>query len=212
MTNDFLRAIATAIIAFIATNIDDILVLMLFFTQRNKKFTSGHIFTGQYLGFTLLILASLPGFFGSFLISKQWIGLLGFVPIALGLWQLFKKDEDEDDVQNVTDLVEEYKPSLLNKYTYTVAAVTVANGGDNLGLYLPLFSNSNLGQLMITLLVFYTLVGLWCYLAYVLIKQRAIALIFTKYIHIIIPFVWIGLGISILWESGTIKLILPFLN
>ncbi len=37
--------------------------------------------------------------------------------------------------------------SVLNPQTYKVAAVTVANGGDNIGIYVPLFASSDLTSL-----------------------------------------------------------------
>ncbi|WRH67664.1 MAG: cadmium resistance transporter [Planktothrix sp. GU0601_MAG3] len=79
-----MTAISTGTAAFIATNIDDILILTLFFTQVNTLFRRRQIIIGQYLGFTLLLLASLPGFFGSFLIPPDWIRWLGVVSGDLG--------------------------------------------------------------------------------------------------------------------------------
>src|SRR6476469_2184456 len=97
---------ATAIIAgftsFAATNIDDIIILMLFFAQVNSSFRPKHIVSGQYLGFTVLILASLPGFFGGLIVPKAWIGLLGLLPIAIGISHLVKRDNEENDVQAVS--------------------------------------------------------------------------------------------------------------
>jgi len=58
--------ITEGIIAFVATNIDDIIILLLFFSQLNTQFRCRHIFLGQYLGFTAIIIASLPGFLGCF--------------------------------------------------------------------------------------------------------------------------------------------------
>ena len=206
-----MTTIFTAITAFIATNIDDILILMLFFSSRDKYLKTSHIIIGQYLGFTFLILSSLPGFFGTFIISKQYLGLLGIVPIFMGVIQLFKKSDNDDDdinIKQVTEIPENQLPTspFFSKLTYAIAAVTVANGGDNIGLYVPLFGNTNFRQLLITLIVFYLLVGFWCYLAYRLIEYKAIATIFNRYIHVIIPFVWIGLGIFIILESGLFKL------
>ena len=48
-------AFAEGLIAFIATNIDDIIVLLLFFSQINANFRRRHIVIGQYLGFTTIV-------------------------------------------------------------------------------------------------------------------------------------------------------------
>jgi cadmium resistance protein CadD (predicted permease) len=62
--------------------------LTIFFSQVNATFRRRHIVIGQYLGFTALIIASLPGFFGGLIVPKAWIGILGLVPIAIGVSQL----------------------------------------------------------------------------------------------------------------------------
>jgi len=61
--NELVAAIGTGVTAFTATNIDDIVILLLFFSQVNASFRRHHIVVGQYLGFTVLVIFSLPGFF-----------------------------------------------------------------------------------------------------------------------------------------------------
>ena len=80
------KAIATAVVSFAATNIDDIFILTLFFAQRNLR--GWHIVLGQYLGLAALVAISLVGFFARFIIPETWIGLLGLVPIFIGIKKL----------------------------------------------------------------------------------------------------------------------------
>lgn len=200
----------TAMTAFAATNLDDIVILMVFFSQVNATFRSRHIVTGQYLGFIVLILASIPGFLGGLILPEAWIGLLGFLPIAIGVKQLINLHQDKEIVQTVSDELSSLKTGLISSQTYHVAAVTVANGGDNIGIYVPLFAGQSLVQLLVTLTVFFVLIGVWCYVAYRLIRYPAIAHVFTRYGRQLVPFILVGLGLSILIESGTYKL-LPFL-
>jgi cadmium resistance transport/sequestration family protein len=198
--------------AFIATNVDDILILMLFFSQTNSSFRRRHIVVGQYLGFIALIIASLPGFFGGLIIPRAWIGLLGLLPIAIGINNLITSKKDDPEIQTVSDSDSTVAKSLLvviAPQTYKVAAVTIANGGDNIGIYVPLFASSNLANLAVICLTFLILIGMWCYIAYQLTRHQLIARILTKYGERIVPFVLIGLGIFILLESGTFQL-LPF--
>lgn len=207
------EAIATGITAFIATNIDDIVILMLFFTQINANFRAKHIVIGQYLGFIVLLAASLPGFFGGLIIPKAWIGLLGILPIAIGIHHLFNRD---DEVQTVSKELQSSDPkpswrsAIANRFppqVYHVAAVTFANGGDNIGIYVPLFASSDGIRLIVLLSVFLVLVGVWCYVAHALAHHPSIAPILSRYAHYLVPFVLIGLGIYILIENGTYQLI-----
>lgn len=89
-----------------------------------------------------------------------------------------------------------------------MAAVTVANGGDNISIYIPLFAGSKLAQLGITLAVFFVMVGVWCAIAYFLTRQPTIAYVLSRYGRHVVPFVLIGLGLSIMYERGTFGLLI----
>ena len=215
----FAGAIIAGITSFAATNIDDIVILMLFFAQVNSTFRRRHIVIGQYLGFTVLIFTSLPGFFGGLIVPKAWIGILGLVPIAIGVSRLVNRDKDEQDEQDVQAVSGEFNRSradtsvlsilgsLLNPQTFNVAAVTFANGGDNIGIYVPLFASCDLASLGVILTVFFLLIGVCCYIAYRLTGQPAVAHVLTRYGKAIVPFVLIALGVFILIESGTYRLL-----
>lgn len=203
--NELLTAISTGMTAFTATNLDDILILLLFFSQVNAVFRRRHIVFGQFLGFTALVLASLPGFFGRLIFPPDWIGMLGLLPIAIGLSRLLNPETDDSEVEAELEQSEKsFFSSFLSPQTYSVAAVTVANGGDNIGIYVPLFASNTLESLAVILGVFFAMVGVWCYAAYRLIQMRAIADTLTRYGNQLVPFVLIGLGIAILVKSGTL--------
>ncbi len=202
----FITAIPTGITAFIATNLDDIVILLLFFSQVNAAFRRRHIVAGQYLGFGMLVLMSLPSFFGNLIFPRPWIGMLGIVPIAIGINRLLSPEENESETDAETQPSENpWLSSFLSPQTYSVAAITFANGGDNIGIYMPLFASSTWESLLTILGVFFSLVGVWCYSAYQLTRVPAIAHTLTRYGHQLIPFVLIGLGLLILVDSHTLE-------
>lgn len=208
-------AIATATSAFIATNIDDVLVLMLFFMQVRSGYRSWQIVLGQYLGFSAIVVASLPGFLGGQVLQRPWIGLLGLVPLTLGMIALIRREEFDLEAQTITYAPETLKhpvyramTRLFNPQSLSVAAVTFANGGDNIGVYLSLFASSNFKHLLVTLGVFYLWVGIWCYLGYYLTRHQAITEALIRYSHVLIPMVFISLGLFILIENQTYTLFL----
>ncbi len=142
------------------------------------------------------------------MIPRAWIGLLGFVPIAIGISNLVNNLKDEPEIQTVSDSnTAKNLLIVIAPQTYKVAAVTFANGGDNIGIYVPLFASSNLAELAVICLTFLVLIGVWCYVAYRLTRHKAIAHILTKYGERIVPFVLIGLGIYILLENHTYQLL-----
>lgn len=206
--SDLVTAIPAGVTAFVATNIDDLVILMLFFAQMNATFRRRHIIVGQYLGFAALILASLLGFFGSLIVLQSSMRLLGLIPIAIGLSNLFKEEEDSSQPQEITqDSHPSPIVSFISPQTYNVAAVTIANGSDNIGVYVPLFASSDVVRVLVILGVFFLLVGVWCYAADKLTRQRAIARILTSYGNTFIPCALIGLGVFIVKESVSLALL-----
>ncbi|MFB2770691.1 cadmium resistance transporter [Pelatocladus sp. BLCC-F211] len=201
-----LTAIPTGLTAFAATNLDDIVILSLLFSQVSVCLRRRHIVIGQYLGFSALVVASLPGFFGKLILPESWIGLLGVVPIIIGISRLLHLDtEDTETDTQTSDSPQSWLCSLLSPQSYGVAAVTIANGGDNIGIYMPLFATTTWDSLLIILGVFFSMVGVWCYTAYYLTKISAIASVITRYGNSLVPFILIGLGVSILTESHTLE-------
>jgi cadmium resistance transport/sequestration family protein len=206
------QALIAGITSFVATNIDDIVLLTLFFSQIGASLRVRHVVIGQYLGFAGLVLLSLPGFFGGLLIPAEWIGLLGLLPIAIGILKLVRPDEDEEEIQTVSaEFLRSQKRSRLANWlspqTYSVAAVTIANGGDNVGIYVPLFAGSTLASLSVILAVYFVLIGVWCYIAQRIARQPAIARLLSRYGEKLVPWVLIGLGLYILIESESYRLI-----
>jgi cadmium resistance protein CadD (predicted permease) len=96
---------------------------------------------------------------------------------------------------------------MISKQSYSVAAVTIANGSDNIGVYIPLFARGSAIQTTIIALVFFTLIAVWCYVAYNLVNHPTVADILERYGGIVLPFVLIILGITIMNDSGSLDLI-----
>lgn len=205
--SELVTEITTGAIAFIATNIDDIVILLLFFSQINANFRPRHIVAGQFLGFTVLLILSLPGLFGGLVLSKSWIGLLGLLPISIGISSLVNREEDSS--KEIVAATEEAEASTITSFlspqAYSVAAVTIANGSDNISVYVPLFASSNLESFLVIIGLFFILLGVWCYVAYKLINNRVIADVLTHYINNLVPFILIGLGVFIVLKSEALS-------
>jgi cadmium resistance transport/sequestration family protein len=205
------QALIAGVTSFFATNIDDIAILTLFFAKTNAAFRPRSVVLGQYLGFLGLVLVSLPGYFGRVFLPRPWLGWLGLLPIAIGFYYIFKADPDDNTIQTISTLetLGQKRSRLFDPQIYQVAAVTLANGGDNIGIYVPLFASSTLMSLCIILCVFGVMIGVWCTLAYQFARHPWVAQTLTRYGNRIVPLVLIGLGIFIFADSGTYKLLLP---
>jgi cadmium resistance transport/sequestration family protein len=203
---ELLTAIPTGITAFTATNLDDLVILTLLFSQVNGTFRRRHIVIGQYLGFCTLIIASMVGFLGGLVLPTHWVGLLGLVPVTIGLNRLLNPESDSSsETESEIELNHASAfASFVSPQAYSVAAITIANGSDNVGIYMPLFAHTALSSLLVMVAVFLLLVGVWCYVTYKITCQSAIADLLTRYGNNLVPFVLIGLGVFIILDSASL--------
>src|SRR5690625_4974404 len=202
---ELLTPILQAIGLFVATNIDDIIVLSLFYARgAGQRGTTRKILTGQYLGFGGILLAAVVVSFGarSFL-PEAALPYFGLIPLALGLyaaWRAWRNRDDDDDDDDEAKVADKQVGVL------TVAAVTFANGGDNIGVYVPVFATASTTAIIAYCAVFLALVGLLVLAAKYVATRRPIAEILERWEHILFPLVLIGLGVVILLEGGAFGL------
>jgi cadmium resistance transport/sequestration family protein len=188
-----------AIVSFIATNLDDLFILLIFFAHPD--YNNPQIVIGQYLGISALILISTLAYFFKFVIPATWISLLGILPIIIGLKRLLdlrKKDRNDDSEVKIEN--KSYS-RFMNLPIISVATITFVNGGDNIGIYTPLFATLSIYQLYFVILIFLIMIGVWCFIGYRLINHRMLGGAIRKYGHIILPFALIFIGILILTQA-----------
>jgi cadmium resistance protein CadD (predicted permease) len=214
----FHGALATGIAAAVATTFDDNIYLTLFFGKVNRSFRPRHVVIGEYLGFSALVGISLIGFLGGLAIPHVWIGLLGFLPVMIGISHLLNREQEETiqavsanlntkPVRRARSQNQSFWATLRDPQTYRVSAVTIANGSNNIGIYIPLFASSTLPSLSVILCVCYLTVGLWCFLSYNLTRQPGIAFVMARYARKVFPFVLIWIGLSIVLENQSYQLL-----
>jgi len=177
-----IAVIFASLTSFAVTNIDDLLVLTLFFAQRVP---TRKILLGQYLGFLGIVALSLGGFWAAISLPSAWFRFLGLLPLAVGVKELTR--------------IHENRPLAGSKQlnVISIAAVTFSNGGDNIGVYVPFFA-INRDHLGAVLIVYAALVPVWCWIGRWFGNHRLVLRSVDRYGHYIVPFVYIGLGLYIL--------------
>jgi cadmium resistance protein CadD (predicted permease) len=179
---------------FAVTNVDDIVLLALFFGQSRDRAAALRVVAGQYLGFGAILAVSIVGALGAGLLPERVIPYLGLLPLALGIragWRTWR-DRGEDGPAEVSA-----GPGVLS-----VAGVTFANGGDNIGVYVPVFTTAGTGGLLVFTVVFLVLVGVWCLAGVVFATRPVIARGLSRWGHIVLPVVLVAIGLIILVEGG----------
>lgn len=192
--------VALAIALFVATNIDDIFILLAFFADRRLR--ARDIVVGQFIGMAALVLISVIAALISLVVATAYIGLLGLIPIAIGAKQLWdaRARETEDD-----EALKPLREGRAHGQVLAVAAITIANGGDNIGVYTPVFAVGSSTRTIVIVAVFALMTAIWCAFAHWLVNHPTIGAVIRRYGHRVLPFVLIGLGIAILIEAGTIE-------
>jgi len=194
-----LRVIAEGAGLFAITNFDDIVILALFFSRGAGEVGSARrVVIGQYLAFTAILGVAIGVAYGARFLPKNAIPYLGLIPIGLGLWDAWKLwqkrrrgDGDEDAGAS------QGGPGILK-----VAATTFGNGGDNIGVYVPVFTTVGASVSIAYAVVFLVLVGVWCAAGRFFSSRPVVARALGRWGHILLPVVLIAIGLFILIDGG----------
>ena len=203
-----IQTIVTAAILYIATAVDLWVILLIFFAKAKTKKEYRDIYIGQYVGSVTLIVVSLFFAFVLNYVPEKWIlGLLGLIPIYLGI-----KVAIYDDCEGEKRAKKELNEKGLSKLVGTVAIVTIAScGADNIGLFVPYFVTLSVTNLFITLFVFLILIFFLVFTAQKLANIPGVGEIVEKFSRWIMAVIYIALGLFIIIENDTIQTILGFI-
>ncbi|WP_438036935.1 cadmium resistance transporter [Sorangium sp. So ce204] len=202
-----LPAVGVSVVVFVSTNIDDILLLSALFADPG--FTPAQVVAGQLLGIAALVIVSAACALLAVRVPDGGIGLLGLAPLALGLrglWALWRGTRAEAgtasraDEADAAESAREPQGSASRFKVIAVASVTLANGGDNLGVYIPLFSSSP-AHIPLHAAVFAVMTGAFCALGHRLVNHPILGTRIRRFGRAALPFVLIGLGLWILSDA-----------
>ena len=198
-----IQNIVTSIILYSGTAVDLLIILMLFFAKRKSRKDIINIYLGQFLGSVSLILLSLLfAFVLNYIPSKEILGLLGLIPIFLGLKVLLLGDSDGEAIAK--DGLRKDNKNLI----FLVAMITFAScGADNIGVFVPYFITLNLANLIVALLTFLVMIYLLVFSAQKLAQVPSVGETLEKYSRWFIAVVYLGLGMYILIENNSFNIL-----
>ena len=178
---------------FVSTNIDDIFVLLALYSE--PRVHPGSVVAGQLIGMLALVLGTIAIAALALAFAPAYVGLLGLFPLAIGIVQLVRRGgADDDDAPAVTR-------TNLAAQTLAVTLITVANGGDNLAVYVPAFATRSALDQWVLGGSFLVLTGVWCGLGYYLVSHPRLGGPIRRFAAPAAPWVLIALGVFILIES-----------
>ena len=198
-----IQNIVTSIILYSGTAVDLLIILMLFIAKRKSRKDIINIYLGQFLGSVSLILLSLLfAFVLDYIPSKEILGLLGLIPIFLGLKVLLLGDSDGEAIAK--DGLRKDNKNLI----FLVAMITFAScGADNIGVFVPYFTTLNLANMIVTLLTFLVMIYLLVFSAQKLAQVPSVGETLEKYSRWFIAVVYLGLGMYILIENNSFDML-----
>lgn len=203
-----IQNIVTSIILYSGTAVDLLIILMLFFAKRKSRKDIINIYLGQFLGsVSLIFLSLLFAFVLNYIPSKEILGLLGLIPIFLGLKVLLLGDSDGEAIAK--DGLRKDNKNLI----FLVAMITFAScGADNIGVFVPYFITLNLANLIVALLTFLVMIYLLVFSAQKLAQVPSVGETLEKYSRWFIASVYLGLGIYILIENNVFDILWTLLS
>jgi cadmium resistance protein CadD (predicted permease) len=192
--NDVLPIIGVAAVAFVATNADNLLLLFAFLADHSYK--AWQVIVGYALGMVaILALSWLVAWFAHFL-RPDYVGLLGVVPIGLGLKRLYDRFVRHADSA---------EPASSSRPTHsqiiTVALADVAHGPDTIILFSALLADADLvAQFSISIAYLVLVIG-WSSLGFFLLGHPRVRGPAQRYGNQLSPYLLIGVGIYIVLNT-----------
>ena len=195
-----LETLLLAVAAFASTNVDDAFVLLAFF--GDPKYTTPQVIAGQFLGMAALTAIALTVAYAALTLPTAYVGYLGLLPIAIGAKRLVAAIAEQRRGQ----LEPQPRFEAHGKAIASVASVTIANGGDNIGTYVPLFARQDGFKIALTCAVILILTGVWCLTGKLLVSHPVFGQHVRRWGHMVVPFILMTIGIYILARNGVVAL------
>jgi cadmium resistance protein CadD (predicted permease) len=186
--------ILLSVALFAATNLDDIFVLVGFFAS--PAFRGRDVVIGQLIGIAALTLVSIVVAAAAMVVPREVVGLLGIAPVVMGV-QAFRRAMAFRAARGAPPI-----PSRSG--ILAVAVVTVANGGDNIAAYVPVFARRPPHALLIIAVVFAAMTCAWCWFAHFVVSHPKVGAPVRRYGGRVFPWVLVAIGLNVLWSNGVI--------
>jgi len=183
-----------SLVLFVATHVDDLFLLLSLYAERRTAKLA--IVLGQYLSVIVLLAAGLLCSKIAIAVPASHLRWLGLIPLFLGLQKLvalFNPSEKPIELPHAQP--------LRHSQVFGVAALTIASGGDNIGVYLPLFATWRRRDCVVLIIVFLIMTAAWCFFAYWLAHHRSLRAPIAKWGTRLFPAVLLILGLHILFPG-----------
>jgi len=196
-----IEAVVSSVVVFLATSVDELVVLTTIFAYAERRNAVGQVYAGQLLSQVVLLAISVLAASGIQTVSQRGIGLLGIVPILSGIRILLRGDE-EDEAEATARRLRSHASVAL-----TVAVIAIGGGGEELAVFTPFLGALARPELVAALVTLVLLVPVWCRIGQRIASIQRIHGWTTRYQRIFVPVVFIGLGVFVMIDSGILDVV-----
>jgi cadmium resistance protein CadD (predicted permease) len=188
--------VATVAALFAGTNVDDMVIISLLSAsaRAGRPPHAGQIWAGQYVGFGVLIGASLALGRGLALAPQRFLWVLAIFPLGVGAFGLVNAIRSRRRGQ------EPNAPSPTAGM-YAVAAITIIDGGDDLAAYTPFYATIHAGEIVVSIVVFVVMIAIWCLIGDHIARYQRVADVIDDYGDWILPVTMMLLGLYVLGKT-----------
>jgi len=196
-----IETILSSVAVFVATSVDELVVLTTIFAYAERRRAVGQVYAGQLVSQAVLLTVSVVAAFGIQTVSEEAIGLLGILPITLGIRVLLGRDE-EDEAQETANRL-----GSVASFTVAVALIAIGGGGEELAVFIPFLGSLATPNIIVALVTLMLLVPVWCRVSQRMASIKSIQGLIARYQRIFIPVVFISFGVIVIIDSGTLAAI-----
>lgn len=194
-----LSTLAGAATIFVSTNIDDLLVVAAFFAEPRPHGPT--IVAGQFLGIGALVFASAFVALATLTLPGTLFPYLGLIPLSLGLHRLWRAWQTARFRRTSPAPADHDRlPGRTSSSLLAVTIVTIANGSDNLTVYVPFFAKTP-REIPIYAATFALLTAAWCFFGYLLVNHSTVGRQVHRLGHLIMPVTMILIGVWLLADA-----------
>lgn len=196
--NELLIIVGVTAGAFISTNLDNLLLLATMYSRYYRH--PWTVTAGYFVGMNLIAAITIAvGLVGEF-IPIAYLGLLGVIPMMIGvlaLWKLYRHSRNTEKVDST------YAGNSVLAIFFALVTIQLSNGADTIITFSALYADSSNPSDYIVAPTFFTMVGVFAWLAFYSVKHPRLSDVLVRYGQYVTPFILIFVGFYIFSNTAS---------
>ena len=195
--NNMIAIIPVAAAAYVATNLDNFILLVALLARYRKH--TANVIAGFFASTLILVLVGMWIGKAANIVPVEYLGLLGFVPISIGVIELIQLRRGNTDA---TEAKEESADGAQKVFTTTLGT-QLGNGADTVVIFGVLFIDSMPAADILSAITFAAMAFIFVCVGVYAVRHPALCEWIDRYAHRAMPFVLIIVGVYVIANTAT---------